>query len=115
MTDDTLLRRYWNELSHEEQAASIRNLMAEEAGKMQAESLRQIETAQQQWLQSQNRQQEQRRQAAQEARPRGQSINEAVQQRYGLDKLPKRWDRERLADGHYTIDVGEVMVQAGEL
>src|SRR5262245_61927173 len=116
MTDETLLRRYWNELSHDEQAQTIRNLMVEESAKMQAEGLRQIETARREWAEQQRLQERQRQQAAQEARqqPR-QSINEVVQQRYGLDRLPKRWNREQLANGHYTIDVGESMVAAGEL
>src|SRR5262245_9195488 len=112
--DDPLLRRYWTELTPTEQANHIRNLMAQASAKLNAESQRQIETAQQQWLQQQNQQQQQRQQAAQEAKsqPR-QSVNEALQKHYGLDRLGKGWDKARLADAHYAIDLGEMAVREG--
>src|SRR5262245_53860548 len=101
--DDILLRRYWGDLSQEEQAAHIRSLMAQEWQKQEAERQRQLDAAQREWQANQKRQQPPQPPQSQQ-RP-GTSINEAVQRHYGLDKLGKNWDKKRLADAHYAIDL----------
>src|SRR5262249_39721941 len=110
MSDETLLHNYWENLTQDQLAEYVRNIMWEEHGKQQRELERQQAQANAEWQATQKAREQQAKAVVEQAHQNAPTVVERYSQKYGLDNLPgKGWDKQAIASNLIGIEYAQSM------